>query len=78
MSSDAQIHDWRIVHDAAGHVHTIAGRVMSYRRGRWPDGTYIVLSRIEPGQGIGWKADVRTADGVFSLETPFLGGFGMR
>lgn len=78
MSSDAQIHDWRIVQDSAGHVQAVTGRVMGDRQGRWPDGTFIILPRIEQGQGIGWKAHVRTADGVFSLETPFLGGFGMR
>lgn len=78
MSSDAQIHDRRIVHDSAGHVHAVADRVIGDRQGRRPDGTFIILPRIEQGQGIGWKAHVQTTDGVFSLETPFLGGFGMR
>lgn len=43
---------------------------MNDRRGRWPDGTMIIVPRIEPRQGIGWKANVRTCDGEFSLETP--------
>jgi hypothetical protein len=78
MSWTAEIHDWRIILDANGRVDAIAGRVMNDRRGRWPDGTMIIVPRIEPGQGIGWKATVRTCDGEFSLETPWLGGLFMR
>ena len=51
---------------------------MNDRRGRWPDGTMIIVPRIEPRQGIGWKANVRTSDGEFSLETPWLGGLFLR
>lgn len=86
MSWTAEIHDWRIILDADGRVDAIAGRVMNDHRGRvmndhrgrWPGSTMIIVPRIVSGQGIGWKANVRTCDGEFSLETPWLGGRFMR